>query len=279
MKVHLPTEIHDKIMYWVRNSEIEVSGLGKVVLDKETQTFKVVSAMLLPQRGTGTTTQIEAKDVAKAMFETKDDEGVLAFWWHSHVRMQAFWSGTDVATIEDTAQGGLCVATVFNHQGDSKTSVAFKCKGPFGTDTIVRYDDITLEVPQREKTERELEWQRILDTQVAKPQVHVPLGAEYKSKWHYDSTLNRMVQVPETQGFLHDSFTKDGDPVIDFTNWRNRYDGESPKDESDMGISGMGIDADARALGVSVKHLRKVIKRGENDKTFLQYERKLFSGY
>lgn len=263
-------------MYWVRNSDIEVSGLGKVILDKEKQTFTVVSAMLLPQKGTATTTQIEAKDIAKAMFETKDSEGVLAFWWHSHVKMQAFWSGTDTKTIEDTADGGLCVATVFNHQGDTKTAVAFKCEGPLGT-TIVRYDDVTMEVPQREKTAEELVWQGLLDTCV--PKQVATVAHSHTSTWYYDSKLGRMVQkVPKQMGFLGDKeqFTQDGDPVTNFDRWKNEYNG---RDEAEAGITGIGIEAEAKMLGISVKALRKAILKGENNKQYQQYEARLYNDH
>ena len=56
------------------------------------------------------------------MFTSREDEGDLTFWWHSHNSMAAFWSGTDHATIEDLGKNGYVVATVFNHKREYKTA-------------------------------------------------------------------------------------------------------------------------------------------------------------
>jgi len=262
MKVVIPQDVHDKIMYWVKNTDIEVSGLGKVVLDKATQTFTVTSAILCKQTGTGTTTSIPAAEVAKAMFETREQEGTLAFWWHSHVKMAAFWSGTDTATIEDTAQGGLCVATVFNHMGDTKTAVAYKAVAPWG-DTIVRYDDVSMSVPAQPNPYAEA-WKAELDAKLQAPMVAHEM---------YNHLSGRKGYAPKSslkqQGFLFNDLGSKGD--------RRNHLSKDP--DVDAGITGMGIDAEAKILQVSVKALRKIVKKGENDLVFREYERRLYANW
>ena len=94
-KVIIENEVFRKIMHWVDKSDYEVSGLGTLTCD-ENGVFRVKSAMLLPQKNGTTHTDIEAEDVGKLMYALKDQAGELRFWWHSHVNMGVFWSGTDI---------------------------------------------------------------------------------------------------------------------------------------------------------------------------------------
>jgi hypothetical protein len=120
--VVLNEEVYRKIMYWVNRSEFEVSGLGTVTYDKEKNQFNVLSAMLLPQKNGATHTDIEADVVCKAMFELANEPGELKFWWHSHVNMAVFWSGTDMDTIKSFGGGGWVLATVFNKKNECRSA-------------------------------------------------------------------------------------------------------------------------------------------------------------
>lgn len=121
-KVVINNEVYQKIMFWVDKSPDEISGLGTVIFDKKEQQFRVVSAMLLPQKNGPASTDIEAEDVCKAMYELRESEGELRFWWHSHVNMGVFWSGTDHATIASISQGGWVLSSVFNKKREVKSS-------------------------------------------------------------------------------------------------------------------------------------------------------------
>lgn len=114
--------VYQKVMYWVRKSKVEVSGLGKVVV--EDNTVRVIDAMLLPQTNTASSTDIDAEGIAKAMFELKDTPGELKWWWHSHATMGVFWSGTDRDTIKELSGPGWFAATVFNHKAEMKSAFA-----------------------------------------------------------------------------------------------------------------------------------------------------------
>lgn len=121
-KVVINAEAMEKIKYWVAISNIEISGLGKCSFDKESNSFLVSDVWLLEQENSATTTDIDAAASAKLMFETKDVEGDLNFWWHSHVNMGVFWSGTDTSTIKEFGDNGYCLATVFNKKGEMKSA-------------------------------------------------------------------------------------------------------------------------------------------------------------
>lgn len=143
MKVIFKQEAHEKIMYWVNRSNFEVSGLGLVTVDQEKKIFTVEDVILVKQENGATHTDIEAEDVARAMYELRNTQGNLNFWWHSHVDMDVFWSGTDKATIQDIGKGGWFLSTVFNKRGEMKSAlyVIDGRKTPFGVSPLF-IDDI-----------------------------------------------------------------------------------------------------------------------------------------
>lgn len=121
MKVILENEVYRKIMHWVNKSHYEVSGLGTLEI-QEGGIFRVTSAMLLPQKNGTTHTDIESEDVGKLMYALRESPGQLRFWWHSHVDMPVFWSGTDMDTIRKISAGGWFLSTVFNKKNEMKSA-------------------------------------------------------------------------------------------------------------------------------------------------------------
>lgn len=113
-------EVFDKIMFWVDKSPVEVSGFGRVVI--KDGNFTVVSAYLLDQENSGASTDIAPEAMAKLMYESREDEGHLNFWWHSHVNMAVYWSGTDTETIKQIGEQGWCLSTVFNKKDESRSA-------------------------------------------------------------------------------------------------------------------------------------------------------------
>lgn len=123
MKVVIDRDVHQKVMFWTHRAKFkEVSGLGKIVVDREAGTLRVVSAMLLPQVNHSAHTEIDAAAVCKAMYALRDEPGDLNWWWHSHVQMPVFWSGTDKDTIKEWGDNGWVLATVFNQKGEYRSA-------------------------------------------------------------------------------------------------------------------------------------------------------------
>jgi hypothetical protein len=111
-----------KIMHWIdKAKDMEVSGWGKVVI--EGTTMRVVDAFLVKQRNSMAETDIDAADLAKVMYQTKDQPGTMNFWWHSHHSMNAYFSATDYANIKSHGQNGWLLSTVFNNREESQTSL------------------------------------------------------------------------------------------------------------------------------------------------------------
>lgn len=115
--------IFHKIMYWINKEDYEVSGLGMIEVDHERNVMRVVDTILLTQENTSTTTEIDGHAIGRAMheFRQRQSPGTLKWWWHSHVSMGVFWSGTDEAAIKclgggDTENASWFAATVFNQR-------------------------------------------------------------------------------------------------------------------------------------------------------------------
>lgn len=135
----------EKIRYLVDKDSQECSGMGitRVVGD----TIYVDDVKMLEQRNGAAHTDINEDAVTKLMYEWRDREGEINFWWHSHVNMGVFWSGTDEATIKQLAQHGMCVASVFNKKGEIRTAVACKIEVPFAAGAqVVMFDNLALMV-------------------------------------------------------------------------------------------------------------------------------------
>lgn len=121
MKVYILPECKAEIMHYVDKATGEVSGLGRV--QKTTNgDLMVTKVYLLDQENTGSSTDLDEDAVAKLMYESREDEGDLNFWWHSHVNMGVFWSGTDMETIRQFGKNGYLLSTVFNKKNEHRTS-------------------------------------------------------------------------------------------------------------------------------------------------------------
>jgi hypothetical protein len=119
--------VFQKINHWIQKAPGEVSGLGKITINGGT--FRVVDAILVKQENGAASTDLDPASVAKAMYELKDTPGHLNFWWHSHVNMNVFWSGTDIDTIREIGQHGFVVSTVFNKRRELLSSFYVQSNG------------------------------------------------------------------------------------------------------------------------------------------------------
>jgi len=110
-----------KIQYWANAASGEVSGLGLV--ENEDGKMVVREVYILEQECTGADTELDPEAISKLMTDLmKDDKdpAKLKFWWHSHVNMGCFWSGTD-DTCAETLSSEFAFSTVVNKAGESKT--------------------------------------------------------------------------------------------------------------------------------------------------------------
>lgn len=169
-------DVYKKIMYWIDKAPGEVSGLGKITIDPD-GTFKVISAILLEQENTSASTDIDSNAIGKAMYETREDPGHLNFWWHSHVNMDCFWSGTDLDTIRDIGAAGFVVASVLNKKGACRT--AYFMRGDVLPEVFI--DELPTTVAASQPYVNTL-WDTEYESKV-KTKTYAPIYGSYGESW------------------------------------------------------------------------------------------------
>jgi len=111
----------NKLDLYIGCCDEEISGLGKV--EKVNGKFFIKDIILLPQEVTSSSTDLDEKALDEFTLEMiEKGESLLNYklWWHSHVNMSTFWSGTDTGTIEKFRNGWF-LSIVGNKSGSYKT--------------------------------------------------------------------------------------------------------------------------------------------------------------
>lgn len=114
-----PTTLR-KIQYWTDAADGEVSGLG--IIEQEDGRMIVKEAYILEQECTSAETELDPEAISKLMtdiIKAGKDPGKLKFWWHSHVNMSVFWSGTD-DTCAETLSTEYAFSLVVNKDKDRR---------------------------------------------------------------------------------------------------------------------------------------------------------------
>jgi proteasome lid subunit RPN8/RPN11 len=120
MKVHMSYEVKQRLDLYTQLAHGEISGLGRVIVDKGA--LYVTEIFLLEQDSTGATTDLKPDAVAEFLMEriTKDEHPEqIKLWWHSHADMNVFWSGTDTETAGKFGNGWM-LSLVVNKKGAYK---------------------------------------------------------------------------------------------------------------------------------------------------------------
>jgi len=184
LKIVIEDLVYQKIMYWVdKAGNFEISGLGNVIV--EDGNIIVTDAILLTQENTSVETDISGEDISRAMYHLKDCPGELKWWWHSHVDMDVFWSGTDLATIEELSSQAWFAATVFNQKREYRS--AFSQIAP----VKMLVDDI--ETVIKRNIDRNLVdlWEKEFDEKVTVKTISVITSARDYSSYDVDSGVHR----------------------------------------------------------------------------------------
>lgn len=282
MNVIIQQNTYDKIMYWINKTDKEVGGFGKVIYNKEDKTFRIVDAYLLNQEVGSATTDIDADALCDLMVDTFRVEGELKWWWHSHVDMAVFWSGTDKETIKEIGSQGWCLATVFNKKFEMRSALGY-ANEVFGTYEFA--DNLDTEIEQPDLDENMVKvWD---DEYTAKVR-----DKKYGTSFHYSGgyqgdlwdsgtqSWKKPVQVANNVGHLVPESTVHH---TDFANM-DGYGVPSIDDDDyaypDHGYLGYGLRDEARALGMTPKALAKIILYGSHseiekiDEKLLRLEKK-----
>jgi len=118
MKLQIENKVWQKIAGYVDNCQYEIGGMGEIVCNG--QDFLVTSAEILRQKVTASHVDMTAETMAQFQVEKiKAGQSVkdYKFWWHSHAKMDVFFSATDTATINASrAEFPWMVSFVTNHK-------------------------------------------------------------------------------------------------------------------------------------------------------------------
>ena len=132
MEVYIDKECWDKIINYAKaayhTEKCEIGGMSVVTQDKDGD-WLIQEPVILKQEIGSTTCDLDKEELAKyyTQMAVKYNETNFRFcWWHSHHTMSAFWSGTDISSIEEYGEGesDLSFALVVNLKEEYKCRVS-----------------------------------------------------------------------------------------------------------------------------------------------------------
>ena len=123
--VRIAPAAEQKIRHWVDLARGEVSGLGTVVA-MDDGALLIEEVYLVEQKCTGSHTELDDEAVAQLLVQLDADgidTGTVRCWWHSHSRMESYFSTTDTACIAGLANDTYLVSLVTNKVGQDRLRV------------------------------------------------------------------------------------------------------------------------------------------------------------
>lgn len=123
MKVVFPIDVYQKLRAYVECVRVEISGFGRISIKNEV--IRIEEIKIFKQICSAGGTVIDRYDVGE-FWNNLDDPSGWKLWWHSHGELQAYFSPTDHATMEERAEEsdwGLSIVT--NRHGDIEVRIDF----------------------------------------------------------------------------------------------------------------------------------------------------------
>lgn len=251
MKIVVTNQAYAKVMHWIRKADFEVSGYGTAHWDAQQQAFIVTDAYLIKQVGGPAHTEIDAVALGKLVHRIEDVEkkGQIKWWWHSHVDMQAFWSGTDTDTIHSLGKHGWMTASVFNKKGEYKSGVCYLSKAEFSELVHTDYDLKTeIEYTAGPQTAWDEEFDQTVEREVYTSPYMAgrTAGDAALEKWSYDNTKKRGPGRPRKSD-------------------KNMVDQWYAKEYKDYGLVCDSAAEEARLLNIPLKKYKNILWNGNED--------------
>jgi proteasome lid subunit RPN8/RPN11 len=139
-----------KLQAYIDLCEMEISGLGSVELVGND--LLVTDLFILEQQVSPGATELDAAQISNFLIQLVmdgRDPADLKLWWHSHVRMPAFWSETDEHTAINFGNDWM-LSIVGNKFGD------YRCRLDIYKPEPVTLDGLELRVvPEPDKRLRD----------------------------------------------------------------------------------------------------------------------------
>jgi proteasome lid subunit RPN8/RPN11 len=160
MNIYLTEDVHRRMMAYFRLASGEISGLGRSTLSDDRESIIITDIWLWDQECTDSTTETVDHDSVFSLVADLVEQGVpmadLNVWWHSHVDMPAYFSGTDRTCIDEWVNNRFLVAVVGNRCSEFKGIISIKEPIPCELDatvSILRDDELSAEEEDKIKKE------------------------------------------------------------------------------------------------------------------------------
>lgn len=124
MKVLIKREHFAKLMAYAKLCKSELGGFGRIVMT-DNGNLEVTSIYLVKQHANGATCELDADAIGMLEYESRNDTGELALWWHSHVDMGVSPSQQDIETMNKMGANGRCLMLVINRKGETTAQYTF----------------------------------------------------------------------------------------------------------------------------------------------------------
>lgn len=124
MKVLIKREHFAKLLAYAKLCKSELGGFGRIVMT-DNGNLEVTSIYLVKQHANGATCELDADAIGMLEYESRNDSGELALWWHSHVDMGVSPSTQDIETMNKMGANGRCLMLVINRKGETTAQYTF----------------------------------------------------------------------------------------------------------------------------------------------------------
>ena len=130
MEVYIQKKDWDKIINYARCASdkwsTEIGGMAVTRQDKDGN-WEIVDPQIMKQEVSAALCELDKTELAtyysKMAIKYRKDN-IRFCWWHSHAKMDAFWSGTDTNTIDEYEDRDLSFALVVNDREEYKCRVS-----------------------------------------------------------------------------------------------------------------------------------------------------------
>lgn len=141
-KIIIPLESYRKIFAYVDLVETEITGFADCEYNEEDNAFKIGEVYLLEQEASGAEVEMSEEKVSEFTLQmiNQGKTQLPRCWWHSHVNMNVFFSGTDETAIKELQNDSFLLALVVNKSRELKADITIS--KPF----YYRWKDLPVEI-------------------------------------------------------------------------------------------------------------------------------------
>jgi len=181
---------------YIGEANTEISGFG--IVEKDANDCYTITKLYCPvQTCGGSDTEVGAAELSSLLGEVIDageNPENLRLWWHSHVNMAAFWSGTDNTTAKELARiaGGWFISIVGNKRGELRTRVDLA--HPF----TMLWDELPLRIVIPVNTDLRAQIAAEVKAKVSTREIIIYGRNSYRRD--FDDDKKEVAQLPNTKG-------------------------------------------------------------------------------